>query len=94
MVELIAKNIKTGQIIELTTDYMFDDRCGRFLLENKNEWDIVVKNKCDIGSVFLVESTIGGNSTVGYYYEKTDKLIERANNSLLSITEIEVKHYR
>ena len=43
MVELIATNLKTGQVIELTTDWMFDDRYGYFILENKSDWEIVVK---------------------------------------------------
>lgn len=45
MVELTAKNIKTGEVIELTTDWMFDDRYGRFILEQINDWEIVVKNQ-------------------------------------------------
>ena len=43
MVELIAKNIKTGEEVELSTDWMFDDRYGFFILEDKKNWDIRIK---------------------------------------------------
>lgn len=72
--DFIGKNKKTGDVVELSTDWMFDDRYGYFILQEKKDWEFSVL-KCDLTINLFVEilkRTLEGNDEVRVEFESEE----------------------